>query len=31
MRVAFFQAVMRQDIGWFDVYEAGELNSRLTE
>ena len=31
IRIAFFQAVMRQDIGWFDTYEAGELNSRLIE
>jgi ABC-type multidrug transport system fused ATPase/permease subunit len=31
MRAAFFNSVMRQNIGWFDTYDAGELNSRLTE
>lgn len=31
MRTAFFNSVMRQNIGWFDTYDVGELNSRLTE
>ncbi|XP_048589318.1 ATP-dependent translocase ABCB1 isoform X2 [Nematostella vectensis] len=31
IRCNFFKAVMRQDIGWFDTYDAGELNNRLTE
>lgn len=31
IRVLFFHQIMRQDIGWFDVNETGELNTRLTE
>ncbi|CAL1537463.1 unnamed protein product [Lymnaea stagnalis] len=31
MRKKFFHAVMRQDIGWFDVHEAGEISSRFSE
>ena len=31
MRTGLFKNVMRQDIGWFDVYKSGELNNRLTE
>lgn len=31
MRLAFFQSVLKQDIGWFDTTDPGELNSRLTE
>jgi len=27
----FFHAVMRQEIGWLDVNEAGKLNTRLVE
>ena len=31
MRLAFFRSILKQDIGWFDTTEPGELNSRLTE
>uniref|UniRef100_A0A4W3K4I9 ATP-binding cassette, sub-family B (MDR/TAP), member 4 n=1 Tax=Callorhinchus milii TaxID=7868 RepID=A0A4W3K4I9_CALMI len=31
MRSAFFHAVLHQEIGWFDVNEIGELNTRLTD
>ncbi|XP_054636998.1 ATP-dependent translocase ABCB1-like isoform X1 [Dunckerocampus dactyliophorus] len=31
IRKHFFHSVMRQDIGWFDVSETGELNTRLTD
>lgn len=31
IRILFFHQIMRQDIGWFDVNETGELNMRLTE
>ncbi|XP_067869087.1 ATP-binding cassette, sub-family B (MDR/TAP), member 4 isoform X2 [Heterodontus francisci] len=31
IRKAFFHAVLRQEIGWFDVAEVGELNTRLTD
>lgn len=31
MRLAFFRSILRQDIGWFDTNDSGELNSRLTE
>ncbi|XP_061771598.1 ATP-dependent translocase ABCB1-like isoform X3 [Nerophis ophidion] len=31
IRKRFFHCVMRQDIGWFDVNDTGELNTRLTE
>uniref|UniRef100_A0A668RQI5 ATP-binding cassette sub-family B member 5 n=1 Tax=Oreochromis aureus TaxID=47969 RepID=A0A668RQI5_OREAU len=31
IRVLFFHQIMRQDIGWFDVNETGELNTRLTD
>lgn len=31
IRQEFFHAVMRQEIGWFDVNDVGELNSRLVE
>ncbi|KAL4222180.1 ABC transporter B member 11 [Mactra antiquata] len=30
IRKTFFRNVMRQNIGWFDVSESAELNSRLT-
>jgi len=30
MRLAFFRSVLKQDIGWFDTTDPGELNSRLT-
>ena len=31
MRLAFFRSVLKQDIGWFDTTDSGELSSRLTE
>ncbi|XP_010585594.1 ATP-dependent translocase ABCB1 [Loxodonta africana] len=31
IRKQFFHAVMRQEVGWFDVHDAGELNNRLTD
>ncbi|XP_069504489.1 ATP-dependent translocase ABCB1 isoform X2 [Ambystoma mexicanum] len=31
IRRQFFHAVLRQEIGWFDVNDAGELNTRLTD
>ncbi|KAF4800616.1 Multidrug resistance protein 1 [Turdus rufiventris] len=31
IREKFFHAIMRQEIGWFDVNDAGELNTRLLD
>ncbi|XP_074509784.1 ATP-dependent translocase ABCB1 isoform X1 [Sebastes fasciatus] len=31
IRKLFFHCIMQQDIGWFDVNETGELNTRLTD
>ena len=31
IRKQFFHAIMKQEIGWFDVHDVGELNTRLTE
>jgi len=31
IRVALLQAILRQEIGWFDTHDAGELGSRLAE
>ncbi|XP_044534852.1 ATP-dependent translocase ABCB1-like [Gracilinanus agilis] len=31
IRQNFFHAIMRQEIGWFDVHDVGELNTRLTD
>lgn len=31
VRTLYFQAVMKQSIGWFDIHKAGELNSRIVE
>ncbi|XP_060595692.1 ATP-dependent translocase ABCB1-like [Ruditapes philippinarum] len=30
IRKSFYNNVMRQNIGWFDTHESGELNSRIT-
>ena len=30
MRLDFFRSLLRQDIGWFDGQQTGELNNRLT-
>ena len=30
MRLAFFRSILKQDIGWFDTTDPGELNNRLT-
>ena len=31
IRQNFYQAILRQDIGWFDANPSGELSSRLSE
>ena len=31
IRLLFYQAILRQNIGWFDTNSSGELFSRLTE
>jgi len=31
IRLALLQAVLRQEIGWFDTHDAGELGARLSE
>ena len=31
IRLRFFDAILRQDIGWFDINEAGGLTSRMFE
>ncbi|KAM9165872.1 ATP-dependent translocase ABCB1-like [Pangshura tecta] len=31
IRKHFFHSIMRQEIGWFDVNDAGELNTRLID
>lgn len=31
MRQAFYQSILHQEIGWFDVNEANELSTRLAE
>ncbi|XP_015213560.2 ATP-dependent translocase ABCB1 isoform X1 [Lepisosteus oculatus] len=31
LRKRFFHAIVRQEIGWFDMNETGQLNTRLTD
>ncbi|XP_013371477.1 PREDICTED: multidrug resistance protein 1-like [Chinchilla lanigera] len=31
IRRKFFHAIMKQEIGWYDVHDVGELNTRLTD
>lgn len=31
MKKAFFKAILRQEIGWFDKHGSGELTTRLAE
>ncbi|XP_062983380.1 ATP-dependent translocase ABCB1 [Elgaria multicarinata webbii] len=31
IRQCFFHAIMRQEIGWFDINDVGELNTRLID
>jgi len=31
IRTLLFESILKQDIGWFDVYQSGELTNRLTE
>jgi len=31
IRKKLFKSILKQEIGWFDVYKTGELNNRLTE
>ena len=31
MRKKLFSSILRQEVGWFDVYKSGELTNRLTD
>ena len=31
IRKKLLSSILRQNIGWFDVYKSGELTNRLTE
>ncbi len=31
IRTMLFRSILKQEIGWFDVHETGELNNRLAE
>ena len=31
IRVVLFRSILRQEMGWFDTQEIGELNTRLAE
>jgi hypothetical protein len=31
LQLLYFQSLLRQDIGWFDMNSAGDLASRLAE
>lgn len=31
LRVALFKGILKQEIGWFDTNETGQLNTRLSE
>ncbi len=31
IRKKLFNSILRQEIGWFDVYKSGELTNRMTE
>lgn len=31
IRVKLVQAILKQEIGWYDVHETGELNTRISE
>ncbi|XP_062617340.1 ATP-dependent translocase ABCB1-like isoform X1 [Saccostrea cucullata] len=31
IRISFFRNVMRQEIGWFDTHDSGELSTRLAD
>lgn len=31
IRKKLFTSILRQEMGWFDTYKSGELNSRLTD
>ena len=31
IRVAFYQSILRQEVGWFDVNETAQLSTRLSE
>ena len=31
MRIAFYNSVLRQEVGWFDTTKTGQLNTRLQE
>ena len=31
IRKKLFSAILRQEVGWFDIYKSGELTNRLTD
>ncbi len=31
IRTLLFRCILKQEIGWFDLHESGELNNRLAE
>ena len=31
IRTELFRSILKQEIGWFDTHESGELNTRLSE
>jgi ABC-type multidrug transport system fused ATPase/permease subunit len=31
LRHELFKAILKQNIGWYDVYKSGELTNRMTE
>ena len=31
IRTELFRSILKQEIGWFDTHDSGELNTRLSE
>ena len=31
LRLELFRSILRMEVGWYDLHDAGELNTRLTE
>ena len=31
LRIEYFKALMRQELGWFDLHKPGDLANRLSE
>ena len=31
LRKVYFRSILRQEMGWFDTFDSGELNTRLSE